>query len=314
LTVAKLRIHAIPGEMAPFQKRLAEFIATDSDLSVALRPRAEELHQLLQGLFGPIPNTSESTGGMTLTAAPSSTTPGASPVLKTALGLVAVAEQFHRHGIERDELQSEDYEKSIERRAEIKGSLKELDTEIINVTGTLREIPHRIAASQNLRKSLDVLRMEPPADLIVLINPASEALATAQMEQIWKEGHIGSRIVRENKGADRPWVVSITSEADWATRTAFPLGTTTFLGRSRGLSSPAEKILLKHTAPHLEKLWTHKATVTNGVLHLEEKRKTRAPLWVVNADARQISGHNDIWNPQFRQLVQDIIKRTRALE
>jgi hypothetical protein len=64
-----------------------------------------------------------------------------------------------------------------------------------------------------------------PADLILLINPASQALVAKQLVEISERNHL--KFIREDRAGRRyevPLVVSLTSTADTATRVFFPVG------------------------------------------------------------------------------------------
>ncbi|HKQ37538.1 MAG TPA: alpha/beta hydrolase family protein [Verrucomicrobiae bacterium] len=66
---------------------------------------------------------------------------------------------------------------------------------------------------------------KPPADLVLLFNPASEALIAKMMIDALENNsliHLRNQFTTN----DRPWIVSVSSKGDWATRVAFPLGRT----------------------------------------------------------------------------------------
>lgn len=71
----------------------------------------------------------------------------------------------------------------------------------------------------------DSPEVEFPADLILLINPASQAIVAKQLVEISERHHL--KFTREDEEGRRyevPLVVSLTSEADTATRVFFPVG------------------------------------------------------------------------------------------
>ena len=65
----------------------------------------------------------------------------------------------------------------------------------------------------------------PPADLVLLVNPASEAIAAQQLInalcQLRSAGAVWE-ILPQGADVRRPWILSIKSKADWSTRLLFP--------------------------------------------------------------------------------------------
>lgn len=121
-----------------------------------------------------------------------------------------------------------------------------------------------------------------PADFVVLLNSAAEAIYAKEMTDMlirWKPSSPGG------PGADeispkKPLIVSITSDADWATGIMFPFGTRL----SAALSTPLERFrrynwddrfdenshnvkqteYLTHTPGHSDRLITHEAVAVEG--------------------------------------------------
>lgn len=122
-----------------------------------------------------------------------------------------------------------------------------------------------------------------PADLIILVNPASEGIYAKQIQ----DGFNANSLLQKYNQSDgkRPFIIAISSRRDWATRFAFPLGnginalTMTFRDyeETQGLQ-PAKKEETKaqkqakeeeekktrkqfgyywRTAPHLAEMVTH---------------------------------------------------------
>lgn len=96
-----------------------------------------------------------------------------------------------------------------------------------------------------------------PADLIVLMNPASAAVYAKEfIDVLVRDGITLYRVDAKGKRYERPLIVSVTSEADKATRVAFPLGARLGgLGKHHRKYGPefcspgeSERELLVHTA------------------------------------------------------------------
>jgi hypothetical protein len=108
-----------------------------------------------------------------------------------------------------------------------------------------------------------------PADLVVLINPASEAVHAKEfIDLLARDGIAIYRVDTKGKRYSRPLIVSVTSEGDLATRLYFPIG-----ARLGGLGkhyrkygpefcSPGEsqRAFLLHTSGNMEVLFSHTVT------------------------------------------------------
>jgi len=128
---------------------------------------------------------------------------------------------------------------------------------------------------------LDVLdATRPPADLTILINPATEALHTQQLiREMCKSPLV--RFYRSLSAARPPWIVSMSSLGDWATREAFPLGATigsvmvttrSVNGNRTGDCAPdifdeSQQKLITHTAANLEPFQSHEVCVREGTTY-----------------------------------------------
>ncbi len=108
-----------------------------------------------------------------------------------------------------------------------------------------------------------------PADLVVLINTASEGVhAKGFIDLLTRDGISLYRVDAQGKRYSRPLIVSLTSESDLATRVYFPIG-----ARLGGLGkhyrkygpefcSPGEsqRAFLLHTSGNMEVLFSHTMT------------------------------------------------------
>ncbi|MFQ5935322.1 MAG: hypothetical protein ACE5LB_02785 [Acidiferrobacterales bacterium] len=108
-----------------------------------------------------------------------------------------------------------------------------------------------------------------PADIVVLINPASASVYAKQfIDLLARDGVKLYRIDAEGKRYERPLMVSVTSEADSATRVLFPVGTKLgSLGKryrkyGSEFCSPGEsqRKFFQHTAGHTDVLHSHVMT------------------------------------------------------
>lgn len=110
-----------------------------------------------------------------------------------------------------------------------------------------------------------------PADLVVLLNPASPAVYAKQLvDLLIRKGITLYRVDANGKRYERPLLVSITSVADTATRVAFPIGNMLgTLGRRYRDYGPefcspgtSQRTFQRQTAGHTEVLHSHLVTTT----------------------------------------------------
>lgn len=104
------------------------------------------------------------------------------------------------------------------------------------------------AAHPAVTKTEEVNRR--PADMIVLINPAFEAVRYQPLHQ--------AAINYKSKVVQPPLLVTITSSADAATRVAFPAGRFINSIFERPVTSEEQSAAMKRTHGHLELYQTHK--------------------------------------------------------
>lgn len=167
-----------------------------------------------------------------------------------------------------------------------------------------------------LVEKLDIVRERPPADLILLINPASDASLAQQMQQAWEPKRGGDLLSKMWRNKRHPWIISISSEFDAATRIAYPIG----MGISRmfrGAARPAEGRWMTHTAPHVTEMQTHEVTQDEtGRLRLLDLRPKKGmpltPLWVIKADKKTDPQHN-VSTENFVKLVPFLLRETNVL-
>ncbi|MEM7624013.1 MAG: hypothetical protein AAF333_00130 [Planctomycetota bacterium] len=156
-------------------------------------------------------------------------------------------------------------------------------------------------------------------DLVLLANPARDALAAKQLVDFLKRTNTRTEL-RTPEGKvlpDRgPLIVSITSEADDATGLVYPLGRglSTLGGAFRGdhaEGEPSQRHLVTHTEGHVPFLISHTARLDDdGRVVLEEApgRYNDTPFWIVRVTKDICADHGDLDNPNFGRLVRQIIE------
>lgn len=180
-----------------------------------------------------------------------------------------------------------------------------------------------------------------PADLILLLNPASDSILTRQMIEALYSRHLEHT---------RQFVVSLTSTADAATGTFFPAGTglaavtkafndvrvpgptpqteneriffTTTPGHNRFLINHETEDLHKTLAAHGESafeinlshnLGGHVFATDDGfgglkLWHFKVVGQVDVPYWDVAVDRSIIKDHGDIWNDRSRAMMAAIFR------
>ncbi len=150
------------------------------------------------------------------------------------------------------------------------------------------------------------------ADLILLVNPAFEAVRYLPIHDIVKERNQGGFTSNQN-----PIFVSVTATNDWATGLFFPLGTA-ITRLQEATSGREEKQALIHTMGHLPWMLTHALSESApaspgraeqvGDCWIERLQfDARNPFWVATATPKIIDGHNGIWLPLFRSFAQALV-------
>jgi hypothetical protein len=204
-----------------------------------------------------------------------------------------------------------------------------------------RSVAHAINAEMHGHAAAD---RSLPADLILMVNPASDSILTRQM--------IAALASRHTEDS-RPFLVSLTSTADAATGTAFPVSTslaaTTKVFNEVEVPGTedreSERRFYTATPGHNEFLINHKTVrdktipatgvkaiptnlshnLTGGVfatdgpnetLELWQIKRTGnvdVPYWDVKVDPSIIKNHGDIWNPKAQAMMAAIFRMTNPL-
>ena len=186
-----------------------------------------------------------------------------------------------------------------------------------------------------------------PADLMIVVNPASDSILARQM--------IEALYVRHTEDK-RPLFVSITSTADWATGTVFPIGTG-LASISKGFNTveapgPGDKPMNERefytsTPGHNETLINHVTVDThqtidspdghpaletnlehnhagdgfaldaaNGKLEIWQFKRVGnvdVPYWDVKVDPSIIKDHGDIWNPRAEAMMAALFRKANPI-
>lgn len=178
---------------------------------------------------------------------------------------------------------------------------------------------------KNYSLTLQVAKPRLPADLVFLLNPATEASASRQMDDFW-QGETGQRLRRKwnelSKIKNRPWIAAISAKNDTATKYAFPIAQapTVFfsglLGRNADTFRNEGFALSSKTAPNRQSMITHKIEKSkdgNGFRYVEVDPTNVTPFWIIQADKTEISGHTGHWESSSVELLIDLTKKV-ALE
>lgn len=162
------------------------------------------------------------------------------------------------------------------------------------------------------------------ADLVILANPALDALASWQFIDYLRRAKAQVELRTpdgERFPAPGPFVVSVTSEADAATSMAYPFGRrlSSLLLRFRGKGAdgrPGQRHLLTHTEGHVDYLVSHRARLVDGEVRIEPvpDRFNTTPFWIVRTSAEICADHSDLANPRFRELIAKLRGLNRADE
>ena len=206
-----------------------------------------------------------------------------------------------------------------------------------------RSVAHAINAEMHGHAAAD---RSLPADLILMVNPASDSILTRQMIAALASRHT------ENS---RPFLVSLTSTADAATGTAFPISTslaaTTKVFNEVPVPGTEQReserrfytatpghndFLINHETVKMEKTirapgglnalqtnLSHNLSGEvfttdgpNGTLdlwHLKRTGNVDVPYWDVKVDPTIIKNHGDIWNPKAQAMMAAIFRMTNPL-
>jgi hypothetical protein len=206
-----------------------------------------------------------------------------------------------------------------------------------------RSVAHAINAEMHGHAAAD---RSLPADLILMVNPASDSILTRQMISALYSRHT------ENS---RPFLVSLTSTANAATGTAFPLSTSLAATTKVFNEVPvpgaekreSERRFYTATPGHNEFLINHETVKRPGTIqardglnalqtnlshnltgeifttdgpngtlelwHIERTGNVDVPYWDVKVDPSIIKDHGDIWNPRAQAMMAAIFRMTNPL-
>jgi len=236
---------------------------------------------------------------------------------------------------------------SISEQARRRGPRKQYTVLLGHSFGGLiveRSVAHAINAEIHGHADAD---RSMPADLVIVVNPASDSILARQM--------IAALYSRRTEGT-RPLFVSITSTGDWATGSVFPIGTG-LASVSKGFNKvPApgangamhnEREFYTSTPGHNEMLINHitvdkHETINspNGLPALEENLEHNhvgdgftldggngkldlwqikrvgnvdVPYWDVKVDPSIIKNHGDLWNERAEAMMAAIFRMANPL-
>jgi hypothetical protein len=157
-----------------------------------------------------------------------------------------------------------------------------------------------------------------PVDLVLLQNPALDALASWQTIDLLKRvnARLELRTPNGNKEPARgPLIVSITSEADTATGRAYPFGRNiasfgTSFRRDHAPGEPSQRDLVTHALGHVEYLTSHRAFLRDGAVMIERipEAFNDTPFWVIRVSREISKDHGDVGNPVYGRLVEQLIE------
>jgi hypothetical protein len=206
-----------------------------------------------------------------------------------------------------------------------------------------RAVAHAINAEMHGHAAAD---RSLPADLILMVNPASDSILTRQMIAALNSRHT------ENS---RPFLVSLTSTGDAATGTAFPVSTSLAATTKAFNEVPVpgadgreserhfytatpghNRLLINHETVKLDKtidapdglnaLQTNLShNLTGGVFttdgaggrldlwHIKPVGNVDVPYWDVKVDPTIIRDHGDIWNPKAQAMMAAVFRMTNPL-
>jgi hypothetical protein len=142
------------------------------------------------------------------------------------------------------------------------------------------------------------------ADLVLLVNPAFEAVRYLPIYDLLKERAEAFRIV-----AQPPVFVCATATNDRATGLAFPIGNGYCLLTEswRGIQ---ERQAMINTVGHLDWMTTHDLKTIDASPGFELRSRTtdpQQPYWVVSAAPSVINGHNGIFQVPFLKFISALV-------
>lgn len=157
-----------------------------------------------------------------------------------------------------------------------------------------------------------------PADLVLLQNPALDGLAAFQLIDFLKRTRSRVELRRpdgETLDAAGPIIASITSEADWVTRAAYPAGQIVDnVGRAfrsdLGSGLPSQGQFANRAHGHMDFLVSHRAVLHDGQVVIEPvpEAYNDTPFWIIRASPEISANHGDIYNPRFLSLAESLTR------
>jgi len=159
-----------------------------------------------------------------------------------------------------------------------------------------------------------------PSDLVVLQNPALDGLAAFQLIEYLKRTGAKAELRYPDgrvEPAQGPIIASITSQADWVTRVAYPAGQVYdnmwhAFRDDLGDGLPTQGQLANRAHGHLGFLVSHRAHIEDGRVVIEPvpDAYNDTPFWIVQTSPEICKDHGDIYNDRFLSLVQQITEFT----
>ena len=157
-----------------------------------------------------------------------------------------------------------------------------------------------------------------PSDMVVLQNPALDGLAAYQFIDYLKRTGAAVELRHSDGSRERapgPVIVSITSEADWVTRVAYPAGQI-YDNLYRSFRDdvaedvPGQGRLANRAHGHLDALISHRAELVDGrvVVQAIPDAYNDTPFWIVQTSAEICRDHGDIYNEHFVELMEQVTK------
>lgn len=156
-----------------------------------------------------------------------------------------------------------------------------------------------------------------PVDLVLLQNPALDALASWQTIDLLRR--FDARLELRTPGgtaepARGPLIASITSEADTATSRAYPFGRTvasfgTSFRRDHAPGAPSQRYLATHALGHVDYLTSHRAFLRGDEVVIEPipNAFNNTPFWVIRVSKEISKDHADVGNPTYGRLIELLI-------
>ena len=217
-----------------------------------------------------------------------------------------VAQATNRVSEEKGELSTLiDQQKKLEDQvSDLTNSVAQLNVKIqaneLLIRSNITRTSELVEASHILKEATRANYMkllQRPADLILLLNPASEAIMAKKMKDAFNSAHVrkaanlfspDADTNDENPVSARPWIISVSSKGDSATRTIFPaamwLSSTFKVFRGRNTyrfneeQSVSQVHLWKNTATHLNTDDPSSSLITHTLMNANSPSGSSGPL------------------------------------